>query len=127
MSTQVGDMLVSRGVTLGTMYAGTEFPNPAIPSPLCNPNPNWSWLEFTSQTVELEWDSQGDGTYELIIRVRYVELSLVYVTYLSPNVRKIIIIISPNTQIRLAESMPRRICSFPIRRRRIFGKCTSAG
>lgn len=69
VSAQIGDTLTSQGVTLGTMYGGTEFPNPATPPPICNADPNWSWLRFTSKTVESKWDSQGDGTYELIVYV----------------------------------------------------------
>ncbi|KIJ62360.1 hypothetical protein HYDPIDRAFT_114897 [Hydnomerulius pinastri MD-312] len=67
LPTKIGDKLCAAGVHVGSGYGGTEF---GIPTPMPNKEDiadgDWQWMRF-GDTVELRWDPQSDGTYELQI------------------------------------------------------------
>ena len=73
LSSRTGTALVEAGVRLCQWYGGTEFGTPGKvfdldesdnPSPDARVPLDWEWLSFTD-SVDIRWVPQGDGTFEL--------------------------------------------------------------
>ncbi|KAJ3555779.1 hypothetical protein NM688_g2383 [Phlebia brevispora] len=75
LSKKAGDLLVSRGVKLTSVYGGTEFGTTTLayyperredaPYDIRSPE-DWEWMQMGPQ-YKTRWIPQGDGTYELHI------------------------------------------------------------
>lgn len=68
LSFSVGDRLVKSGVPLCNGYGGTEFGNPTVPWDQIPRDDDWFWFRFRPNS-NMRFESQGDGTYELVVVV----------------------------------------------------------
>lgn len=66
MAPKIGDKLQQAGVMLSPIYGGTEFgaPTPMIPDLKDVANGDWAYTRFSPRAT-INWEPQGDGTYEL--------------------------------------------------------------
>ena len=74
-----GDRLVRAGVTLFSVYGGTEYGvyTRIYDVGVHGKTPDdWAWMTFPEGRVVCRWDPQGDGTYELQYLVRRPRLPL---------------------------------------------------
>ncbi|TFK33796.1 acetyl-CoA synthetase-like protein [Crucibulum laeve] len=62
ISQQLGDSLVSAGVTLRALFGATEFGATSLLK-MEDDAATWGWIQF-SDRVNLRWAPQGDGTFE---------------------------------------------------------------
>ena len=68
LSISVGDALVDAGIRLRNGYGGTEFGNPPLSWDKI-PQPDLDWYWHYIQSPNMVFESQGDGTFELVINV----------------------------------------------------------
>ena len=71
--------MVASGVPLFCAYGGTEIGNPtqawdAVPTNELFHNPDWQWMRM-ADVVTVHWEPQGDGSYELVVYVRFRHFS----------------------------------------------------
>ena len=74
------------GVPLLCAYGGSEIGNPTLKWDEVSReelvgNPDWAWMRF-SDRIKIHWEPQGDGTYELVVVVRW-HITLVTVAEVS--------------------------------------------
>ena len=72
LSKTTGDKFISAGVNIQSVYGATETAG------CCNkmalqPHKDWEWISFASH-VDIRWDPQGDGSFELQILVSLYSL-----------------------------------------------------
>ncbi|KAF7343921.1 General substrate transporter [Mycena venus] len=60
---RLGNSLVEAGVNLRDLYGATEFGAVTSVVPLEGDERDWDWVRFADE-VTLQWDPQGDGTFE---------------------------------------------------------------
>lgn len=63
MPSALGDLLVDSGIYLVSIYGGTEFGPVTHVFRRKGEERDWQYLEY-SDTVNVRWDPQGDGTFE---------------------------------------------------------------
>ena len=69
LSFSVGNKLVQAGVPLCNGYGGTEFGNPMLSWDRIPRDQDWYYFHFAPD-ANVRFESQGDGTYELVVVVR---------------------------------------------------------
>ncbi|KAF8075758.1 putative aminoadipate reductase [Lyophyllum atratum] len=63
LAPKLGDSLANAGVSLHSVYGGTEFGGPTRMMTRKGDEKEWDYMEF-SERVNVRWVPQGDGTFE---------------------------------------------------------------
>lgn len=69
VSQKLGDFLIENGITLQSVYGGTEVGGPAYSSLREDDKKEWEYVEF-GKNCDVRWIPQGEGTYECHLYVR---------------------------------------------------------
>ena len=71
MPERIGNALVEAGVKIRSIYGATEFGAVSAIVPFEGDEKLWEWVRFSDE-ITVQWESQGDETFECQFLVRYL-------------------------------------------------------